>query len=228
MKYKWLLFDLDNTLLDFDGAAITAFQKTLSVSGIASQPHYYKLYKKINHQVWTAFENKEINAVELRTRRFELFLQSIEKDGFPAEMSKQYLSFIVEHSNLLQGARALLDHLQPQYQMAIITNGLKEVQRPRISLTKIGHYFETIVVSDEIGHAKPDAAFFDYTFNQIRQPKKEEVLVIGDSLNSDIKGGNNYGMDTCWCNLKQEENTSNQQPTFEINDLKELTKYISR
>lgn len=222
MKYDWLLFDLDNTLMDFDEASIIAFQQTLLASNIPSQPHYYKLYKKVNHKVWQSYERKEITAIELRSRRFKLFLKEIGKTGDAKQMNATYLSQIVKHSKVLEGTRELLESLVKNYNLAIITNGLKEVQRPRLALTKIDHYFDAIIVSDEIGYAKPQKEYFDYVFNEIQMPPKVKVLVIGDSLNSDITGGNNYGIDTCWYNPSKQKNTVDIQPTFEINRLSQL------
>lgn len=223
MKYEWLLFDLDNTLLDFDLAALHAFQHTLIAHNIPSQPHYYKLYKKINHKVWQAYENKSISSQALRPKRFELFLEAINKEGVSAAtMSSTYLSLLVEHSTVLIGAKAMLDYLKPNYKLAIITNGLKEVQRPRLALTKIEHYFDAIIVSDEIGVAKPQTAYFDYVFKEIQYPSKRNVLVIGDSLTSDITGGNNYDLDTCWYNPKKLKNTLKVTPTYEIDNLEQL------
>lgn len=222
MRYEWLLFDLDNTLLDFDQAALAAFQQTLATFDIRSQPHYYTLYKKINNKVWRDYENKAISSLALRPKRFELFLRETSQIADPRAMSTTYLKLLVKHSTLLDDAKELLDFLQPNYKMAIITNGLKEVQRPRLALTKIDHYFAAIIVSDEIGVAKPQTAYFDYTFQQIQYPDKSKVLVIGDSLNSDIKGGHNYDLATCWLNAKGQKNTLDLQPTYEIQKLTEL------
>lgn len=226
MKYEWLLFDLDNTLLDFDRAAFTAFYETLATFDIVVQPHFYRLYKKVNAKVWYAYENKKITTEALRYKRFELFLKEINSEGQPVQMSETYLSNLVKHSILLDGARELLDDLKPNYNLGIITNGLKEVQRPRLTLTKITNYFEVIIVSDEIGMAKPQFDYFDYTFAQMNRPAKAEVLVIGDSLNSDIQGGINYGLDTCWYNPNKLQNKSSFQPIYEINQLSNLKNYL--
>lgn len=226
-KYNWLLFDVDNTLLDFDSAAKIAFHKTLEIFKIPARPQIYSIYKKVNHLVWTAYENKEISSEALRPKRFELFLKEINLPGQPAEMNETYLSLLIESSTLWRGAKDVLNQLSSQYQMAVITNGLKEVQRPRLALTQIDHFFQTIIVSDEIGVAKPQAGFFDYAFQQIKSSSKNKVLVIGDSLNSDIKGGINYGLDTCWFNPMGKDNTSGLQPTYEIRTLRELMEVLS-
>ena len=110
--------------------------------------------------------------------------------------------------------------------MALVTNGLKVVQRPRIAKSQTGHYFQAIVVSEEIGASKPGRTFFDYTFQQIGHPPKSEVLIVGDSLNSDIQGGNNFGIDTCWYNPAKKYNESAIKPTFEIQSLQHLKTFV--
>ncbi len=163
---------------------------------------------------------------ELRSRRFELFLAEIGKKAAPEVVGAQYLSYLGDTDFILPGALDLLDALKPSYHLAIITNGLKEVQRPRLRKAEVIDYFNTIVVSDEIGHSKPNPSFFSYTFEQIRHPPKEEALIIGDSLNSDIRGGNQYGVDTCWFNPAQKENESENRPTYVIDDLAEIKQII--
>jgi len=223
MQYNWLFFDADNTLFDFDLAAKTAFKQLLNQLEIDSTAERFKQYKSINAQCWRAFEEGEINAEELRRKRFADFFAAIEVERDPLQANSNYLQRLSEQAVLLEGALDLLNRLKSKgYRMVIITNGLKEVQRPRLAKAALHDYFETIVVSDEIGHAKPAAAFFDYTFQQIDHPAKEETLVIGDNINSDIRGGYDYGLDTCWYNPHRQENVTPIRPTFEIQQLQEL------
>ena len=126
----------------------------------------------------------------------------------------------------MDGAIPLLNSLKPNYGMAVVTNGLKEVKRPQLSRPEIAHYFKAVIISEEIGVAKPHAGFFEHTFNAIGNPDKSKVLIVGDNLNSDIKGGNNYGIDTCWYNIGSIQNDSAIKPTFEIRHLKELTSIL--
>ena len=221
-KYQWLLFDADNTLFDFDGAAKLAFQDTLKAFDIAYHPHYINLYQSINNIVWAAYENGQLKSKVLRTKRFEMFLKEIGKDGSADKMNVFYLNSLIINSSLIKGARNLLNKLYQNYKLVLITNGLKEVQRPRLAQTGLTKYFEAIIVSDEIGVGKPQKGFFDYTFEQIKHPPKERVLVIGDNIHSDIKGGIDYGLDTCWYNPFGRQNESSLLPTFEIKKLDEI------
>lgn len=226
MKYPWLLFDADNTLFNFTLSSKMAFAKIVESQGIPFSNTLYKLYKKENAKVWHEFEEGKIDALELRPKRFRLFLEAAQIEGDASHWNKRYLEELINYALLLDGAEALLQRLHGKYKMAIITNGLQEVQRPRFDKVDLGKYFETIVVSDEIGVAKPHAAFFEYTFKQIGQPSKEDVLVIGDSINSDIRGGNNFGLATCWYNPNGIINKNPVKPRYEIHQLDQLLEIV--
>ena len=222
MNYDWILFDADNTLLDFTGASKMAFAQAVATLEIPSHPELFNTYKKVNHIVWTELENGEIDAIALRKRRFELFLKEIDIQRDPVLFNQLYLGNLVEYTELLDGAKELLDHLHGKTKLGLITNGLKEVQRPRLAHTQIDHFFDVIVVSDEIGVSKPDRAYFDYVFKEMGQPAKEKVLVVGDNLNSDIKGGVDYGVDTCWFNPARHPNNTNIQPSYHAQNFMEI------
>jgi len=222
-RYDWILFDADNTLFDFDLAAKNAFKAMLVHFKIVQTPVHYPTYIQVNNQCWKEFEHGQITATELRTKRMEMFLNAIGEYRIPSEMNDYYLQKLSEGSVLIDGALDLINQLlAQQFKLAIITNGLKEVQRPRIAAANLTQAFETIVVSDEIGFAKPANDFFEYTFQQINHPEKTSALVVGDSLNSDIKGGNDFGVNTCWYNPKNKTSDEKIKPTYEIKVLKEL------
>lgn len=226
MNYKWLLFDLDNTLMDFDRSERSALDQALSDFGLESNETLRAIYHRINAACWKAFEDGQLNKEDLRHQRFELFFKAIEKGIDPKRFSRIYLEYLSQTDFLIEGAESLLQEFQQEFNLAIITNGLKEVQRPRLRQSGIDQYFKTLIVSDEIGHAKPQSAFFDYTFQEIAQPAKSDVLVIGDSLNSDMRGGIQYGLDTCWYNAKAKNNATELLPKFEIQNLSELKQVV--
>lgn len=225
-RYQYLLFDADNTLFDFDQTAKDAFAATFGAFGIKQEAHHYDQYFEISQQCWRDFEDKKIDQNTLRRVRFELFFEAAKIEGNALQFNNQYLQNLIHHSSLLEGAMELLQQLHGKIPMAIITNGLKDIQPHRLQQTGLTPFFETIVISDEIGVSKPHAPFFDHTFEKINFPKKSEVLVIGDSLSSDILGGHNYGLDTCWFNPKGLQNYLEIEPTYEIGDLKELQQLI--
>lgn len=227
-KYDWILFDADNTLFDFDLAARHAFDATLSNFNIVQKAEHHDIYLQVNHQCWKEFEHKQITATELRTKRMKLFFEGIGEFRNPSEFNDFYLKKLSEGALLIKGATDLLQILLAKnFKLVIITNGLKEVQRPRLNAANLTSYFKEIIVSDEIGVAKPQSAFFEYTFQQINNPAKDSVLVVGDSLNSDIKGGNNFGLDTCWYNPEKLVNETEIQPKFEIQKLENLLNIIA-
>jgi len=225
-KYKYLLFDADNTLFDFDKASEVSFAQTLLHFEIAENPHYFKNYLKINKACWEQLERGEIGPKEIKTIRFKLFCEHIgvERDGLA--MNDYYLNALAHSSQLIEGARDLLDTLKSQgYSLSIITNGLAAVQRPRLAQAQLTDYFDAITVSEEIGIAKPNPDFFLDTFAQLNQPPKAEALIIGDNLKSDILGGQKAGIDTVWYNPRRAKGSNAIQPTFEIrrlNDILEL------
>jgi len=226
-KYKWLLFDLDNTLLDFSSASKIALWKTFEDYDLTCNEEIYKIYKKENAKVWISFENKEIDTLTLRKIRFAGFFEVMGiKDIDPFVFNARYLEHIVLASETYDGVPQLIKDLKTDYQLGIITNGLKEVQRPRLQKVNMIDEFQSIVVSDEIGVAKPDVKFFEHTYTTLSdQPQKSEILVIGDNLMSDVLGGHRYEVDTCWISHGK-ENTTDVKPVHQINTVLELSKVL--
>lgn len=225
-SYDWLLLDADNTLFDFDRCEAKALQSALADHGVPFSADHHPIYTQINRQCWRDYEEKKITKAELRLRRFELFFNSIGVSLDPGKFGRNYLVHLSTAAFLLDGAVELLEQLQAGYHLALVTNGLKEVQRPRLEAGALTNYFEVIIVSDEIGHAKPHAPFFDYTFEQIGHPQKERVLIVGDNINADIKGGLEYGIHACWYNPQKRESPLTIKPTYEILHLGELLSHL--
>lgn len=223
MNFKWLLFDFDNTLVDFTNTSKAALWQSFRDFETNCTEDIHDAYKVVNHQVWTAFEKGDMTAQKLRVERFELLFDQINlQPAAPAAFSKRFLENLVILSEAYAGVPEMLQLLRQKYHLGIITNGLKEVQRPRLDRLQMRDYFKSVVVSDEIGVAKPHAEFFEYAYQSLAQPvAKEEILVIGDNLQSDIKGGNNYGCPTCWVSHER-ENTTDVLPDFTINGVHEL------
>jgi len=226
MKYKWLLFDLDDTLLNFGVSERFALAKVLAKVGINFQTTHLEIYERINRKCWNDFEAGTLPQSAINNTRFSRFLTAMNLPNEHAtELGDFYLEQLSEKAVYMKGADKLLEEQFGKYHLGIVTNGLKQVQRPKLLKNNLAHYFNIIVVSDEIGVSKPNAAFFDYTFNKMNFPEKEKVLIIGDSLNSDIRGGHNYGIDTCWYNPKKKQNTLSLKPTFEIDNLSQLKSF---
>ena len=200
MNFSWILFDLDNTLLDFDAASKEAFIDICPLLGIVYEENYYTLFNKINHDAWKEFEDGEISLLELRSRRFENFQSAIghyKMDGL--EANHMFIQKLIGHSQPYSGVMELLSNISKKAGMSVITNGLKEAQRPRLDRTNLSTFFNGIYVSDEMGVAKPSNAYFEQVFDNLpKNIRREKVLVVGDSLKSDVEGGNYFGCTTCW------------------------------
>jgi putative hydrolase of the HAD superfamily len=222
--YKFLIFDADNTLFDFSKSEAEALEKTSLFLGIETfEPEsHIPLYKKINIKIWKEFEEGEISSERLKTERFRRYINALNFDASPEKMSSVYLTNLSQSVYLIPGALEVVSALYPQKHMCMITNGLTSVQKPRIESSGIKSYFSAILISEEIGIAKPDRQIFRLAMDKIGSEKKEEILMIGDNLNSDIRGGLNFGIDTCWYNPSKESNPTDIFPTYEISLLKEL------
>lgn len=220
--YLWILFDADNTLFDFDRAEAQALVETFSDRGLAFQADYASLYKRINAEIWGEFELGQITSTRLRAERFERLFRAAGIEGDAQAFSRAYLPNLAKGSQLIQGAEELVRDLRGTYRLGLVTNGLTDVQRPRLQASAIADCFEVVVVSDEIGVQKPEAGFFEVAFEQMGQPPRSEVLLVGDSLSSDIQGGNGYGLHTCWYNPGGKPADARYPATYEIRKLVQL------
>jgi 2-haloacid dehalogenase len=228
MRYKWILFDADNTLFDYDAAELGALNSTFEELGRPLLPDNITTYRHINHQNWQAFERGEITQVILRTRRFEQFMAALSIKEEPLPVTQRYLHHLGNRTDLIPGAQELIEALDGRVGLMIITNGFKDVQRSRMAQSEIGRYFHDIVISEEVGSAKPDGRIFDVAFERMGRPPKSQVLIVGDSLTSDIQGGLDYGIDTCWFNPGGRPNGLGREVGFEIGRLEALLEILRR
>ena len=222
MSYDWLLFDADGTLFAYDGAEEEALQNVFAHYQLYFDDSVAIAYKRINQAMWQRLEAQTISLMDLRWQRFaDLFTElGIIQDAL--EFSKTYLYYLGRSAHLIPGTLEVLEQLYGRFRMAIITNGITDVQYSRIRLSGLGRYFPFIFTSEAIGVFKPARGFFDAVFAGIGQPAKENVLVIGDSLSSDMAGGVGYGLDTCWYNPRNEKDKNGYPITYEIRELREL------
>lgn len=227
-KFRYLLFDLDETLLNFGEASRTAFhlfyEKYLSHLGLDEQT-LYSHYHDANMMVWEMFEQGQISIDDLKVKRFEwMYLHAGLVIPFEAldEQAHYYLDRLIHSSELLHGAREMVESLANHYHLNIITNGIQFVQHARLERLDLKPYFQHIFISEEIGHSKPSTHFFDHVIKTLEAPKTSEILVIGDSLKADIKGALQSGLQACWFNPGGIQNTTGIQPHFEIKTWQEF------
>lgn len=225
--YQWLLFDADGTLFDFEKTEVVAFQRSVEDLGYTYQSEYLPIYQEVNKALWDAFERGEVAQDVLKVKRFADFFEAVGLEGDATEFSQRYVGHLAEGHYLLDGAEELAKTLAQTHRLIIITNGLKEVQRPRFEKSSIHGYFEAIIVSGEVGAAKPGTKIFDAAFEAMGNPVKSETLIIGDSLTSDMAGGINYGIDTCWYNPDGKKRSDATDLTYEIRVLDELVRLLS-
>lgn len=199
--YTSLFLDLDNTLLDFNKAETYAISKVLKENRLPFDELTVKLYSKINRSFWESFERGEIPKSAIYTGRFEKLLSVLERNGDPQSLSKQYGEALSYGFFTVEGAFALLDYLKNKaYGIYATTNGLSTTQYRRIEGSGLGKYFDKVFVSEDAGHQKPEKAYFDYVISNIPENDKSKMLIVGDSQSSDILGGINADIDTCWYN----------------------------
>ena len=222
MKYTWLLFDIDGTLLDMEKSEKNALEKTFRQIGYKFELHYLDELRKISDQLSKDFKNGVISMEKIKTLRFELLLAAIEIHFDPQELSEKYMTNFSDCAYLINGSEEVLKSLQKKLSIALISNGFEEAQKSRIEKSRLYRYIKEIVVSEAAGAAKPNMKIFDFAFKLMNNPRKSEVLIIADSLTSDIQGGINYGIDTCWYNPKKKTNNLTITSNFEIQTLSEL------
>ncbi|MBV7332956.1 YjjG family noncanonical pyrimidine nucleotidase [Chloroflexi bacterium TSY] len=227
-NYTWLLFDADGTLFDFEQSEAVSLQQSIEQLGYPYEQDYLTTYREVNRKIWNDFEQGKLAQAELKVKRFELFLERVKVDIQPETFSQHYLGNLANGTYLLEGSEEIIKALSTSYRLLIMTNGLKEVQRSRLEKSTLHNYIDELIVSDEIGVAKPQAGIFDVAFAAMGHPQKAETLIIGDSLSSDIAGGINYGIDTCWYNPDKKRRPDGLTITYEINGLTELMELLAK
>ena len=198
--FDLVLFDLDNTLSDFASAQRAALPALLADHGVSDGGEYLPAFKRLAAPLWEQLEAGELTLDTLNDERFRLLIEHTDLELDPASLAPQYLAWLGRSGVLWPGAMELLDQLDGAVTMGLITNGYGEVQRPRLAQFELEDYFTSVTVSSEIGHAKPSQAFFDVALGAHGNPDPASVLVVGDSLSSDIAGGAAAGCVTCWFN----------------------------
>jgi 2-haloacid dehalogenase len=224
-RYTVLIFDADETLFDYRRGETYALEMSLTEAGISFRSRdYVGLYHKINSGLWKRFEEGLIGREDLKSERFRQFLHELGSDDRdPVQFGKRYLKHLGDTGFMIDGAKELLDNLAGAYRLALLTNGFSQVQNSRIAKTRTGEYFDTIVISEEVGCQKPQKEIFDLLLERLHHVDRTDVLMIGDSLSSDIRGGNNAGIDTCWYNPEHSPANTDIRPTYEMHDLGALT-----
>lgn len=196
---RWVLFDLDGTLFDYDAAAESAVAATLRDAGLEPSEELFAAYARINARHWVALERGETTAARLRLERWEELLAEFDVEGVDIpRLSERYLIHLAAGSQLIEGAEQVVAAVAAHHPIAYITNGLADVQRPRLAASPLAGYTEVAVISDEVGFAKPHRAIFEAALAGLGDPPAERVTMVGDNLTADIGGAARLGMTTVW------------------------------
>ena len=222
MAYSIALFDADNTLLDFTRAEHDALCACLAARGLPTDEATVSLYSSINDGHWKRLERGETTRTRLKVERFADFFAAVDYEGDPAAMARDYESTLGKQTHLLDGALDLIQALYGKCRLYIITNGLTAVQKSRFGATPLAPYFEHCFISEEMGCAKPEKRFFDLVTAAIPDFDPTEAIVIGDSLSSDILGGINAGLDTCWYNPTGKASPEDMEITYTVSAFDEI------
>ncbi|MDD4077358.1 MAG: YjjG family noncanonical pyrimidine nucleotidase, partial [Bacilli bacterium] len=191
---KNILFDLDDTLLDFHRAEKIALTKTLLHLGLEPKEKILTRYSELNLAQWRLLEQEKITREAVKVRRFQLLFSEIGTDCSADYATKYYEHHLAMGHYFVDGAEELLRFLSGRYRLYLVSNGTTAVQRSRIESAGITKYLSDIFLSQQIGFEKPNVGFFNYCFSRIPKFKKNETVIVGDSLTSDIKGGKNVGI----------------------------------
>jgi 2-haloacid dehalogenase len=228
MTYKTLLFDIDDTLLDFKATEKQALASLFEHLKLPLSAENYAYYHDLNAHLWQQFERGQITKPDLLVRRFSgLFehMGNTELDGREVEM--QYRHYLSLGHQQMPNATKLLANLSQQHQLYVVTNGVAKTQERRLSEADFNRYFQQVFISEQIGAQKPEPAFFEHVAGAIEDFDKDKALVIGDSLSSDIKGANGFGLDSVWFNPTHKVNDGVAKPTYEIDQLLELESIVA-
>ncbi len=222
MLYSTFLIDLDHTLFDSDGSEHAAFAQAMSIAGVEQVDGHAELFRRINLEAWREVERGRMSPQQVKLLRFERLVKESALDANACDMAEAYVVGLANNGELYPGALEVIEILAENASLALVTNGLSEVQRVRIKRTGILPYFDAVVISAEVGTAKPAQEIFDITFAQLSGPPKDTAVMVGDNLKSDILGGANYGISTCWYNPRRRQPGSDDRITHEISTLDDL------
>lgn len=224
MNWEWILFDADETLFTFD--AFGGLQRMFLDYSVTFTAVDFDDYQAVNKPLWVNYQNGTISALQLQLQRFQDWSERL---NVPAQdLNAAFLNAMAEICVPLPGAVSLLDSIKDKAKMGIITNGFTALQQIRLERTGLRDYFDVLVISEQVGVAKPDAKIFDYAFNKMGNPPRERVMMVGDTAESDILGGMNAGLATCWLNAHGRSLPEGINPTLQVASLGELEQWLCK
>ena len=227
VHYQNLLFDLDDTLLDYGIAEDHSLKQLFTDFNLKLTPNVKRTFQEYNVGMWQRYERNELTWDQLMDHLFADYFKVYHKLNVPGGKTiKTYLTYLSNNHQLIPGTRTLLEYLKNKnYRIFAVTNGQKIVQDKRLKDAHLLQYFNDVFISQVIGVQKPSKEMFDYVLKQI-DGNSTSTLMIGDSLSSDIQGGVNAHLDTVWFNPHSLHNTTRLKPTYEVHRLTELKELL--
>lgn len=226
-RYQTVLLDADNTLFDFNASEERALHAVLRARGYTPDEVTVETYLQINTKLWDAFARGEVEQDFLLVERFRCFEQAMGGNHDPAQFNMDYQKALAANGILFPGAEELCRHLSENgCALAIVTNGATIAQKGRYAASTIKEYIPNLFISQEIGVGKPDPLFFDHVCRNLSIVDRSTAVVVGDSLGSDILGGNQAGIDTIWYNPQKKSLSGDARPTYIAETFSEIKEII--
>lgn len=227
-KYELILADADETIFDFAMTERSAMDRLVQeLSGDVPEEVLRAEYHRINGAIWKEVELGTMDTRRLRAERFRRLFDALGLGHSPDDFGERFISYLSTGTFLLEGAEEFCRTVSARIPIIIVTNGIADVQRSRIEHSAVRPFISDIIISEEVGASKPDARMFDAAFAAAGRMDRSRVLMIGDSLTSDILGGMRYGIDTCWINPRGVPNTLPDEPTYQVKSIAELSHGIT-
>lgn len=227
-KIKYVFLDLDDTIFDFHRSEAAALSGMLRQFGISPTQEILARYSKINREGWERLERGEATRAEILIERFKRLFSELGSAGEPREAQRIYESNLCSEYHYIEGAEQMILSLIGKYKLYLASNGTARVQDSRIEKSGIAKYFDGIFISERVGYDKPSREFFEKSFAAIPNFSKDEAIIVGDSLTSDILGGINAGVRTCWYNPHGKPHREDITPSYEIKSLGEVPELLRR
>lgn len=228
MRYHTILWDVDQTLLDFDRSQDYALRFCFQKLNLEINDEIVQIYASINDSYWKRLERGEVTKKELLTGRFDTLFEQLHIEAVTsADIAPMYQKALGSVYFYKDDSFELCKKLQGKVKQYVVTNGVSVTQRNKLRLSGLDQIMDGIFISEEMNYAKPDIRFFEGCFKQISDFQKENTLIVGDSLTSDMKGGNQAGLDCCWYNPAGHKNESSLKIDYEIQNLWEVEEILS-